>query len=173
MQFPALNAAHIQHIVDQVQQMVPGCPDLFQIALDLILIANTCYRQIGKSDNRIHWRTYIMGHIRKECALSVIRLVCLREGIFQKPLLFHLSAYLFIHAAESQHNSPVSIPFSCPDSLQLIILCLPILAGTVIYIILVPLSQLFLQFFFTYTFQEHLPVFLIDIIFYVKFQAFF
>ncbi len=41
----ALNAAHVQNIIDQAQQVIAGCGDLCKIILHFLRIVNVCRRQ--------------------------------------------------------------------------------------------------------------------------------
>ncbi len=59
----ALNAAHIQYIVDQAEQMIARSRDLRQIVLYLFPVIKMRRRQRRKTDDRVHRRPYVMGHI--------------------------------------------------------------------------------------------------------------
>ncbi len=63
MYFPAFDMAHIQYVIDQTQQMVSGCLNLFQIFRNLFLLINMCDGKICKSDDSVHRGADVMGHI--------------------------------------------------------------------------------------------------------------
>ena len=110
MDFPALNTAHIQDIIDQWEQMITGGKNLTQIIPNPFFIINVAYSQCGKTNNRIHWCPDIVRHIGKKGALC---LVCslrsadrLRKGlihfsirgtIWQNQDIFLFSVYLAAH----------------------------------------------------------------------------
>ena len=71
----AFNAAHIQHIVDEREQMVTGGEDLGQVVLHFLLIVNVGCGQSRETDNGVHGSTDIMGHVGKEGALCFVRLL--------------------------------------------------------------------------------------------------
>ena len=110
VELAALNAAHIQDIVDQRKQMVAGGKDLAQIVLDLVLVVDAADRQCGEADDGIHGRADIVRHIGKEGALGPVGgLRCtdrLREGLVHLPVrgtvrhdqdVFLSPAYLAAH----------------------------------------------------------------------------
>ena len=69
----AFNAAHIQHIVDEGQQMLAGGGDLFQVINDLIPVVNMGGRQRGEADDGVHRCADIVGHIEQELPLGAVR----------------------------------------------------------------------------------------------------
>jgi len=72
MDFSAFNAAHIQHIVDEGEQMVAGCKGLAKIILYPLGIVDITERQRSKADDGIHGGADIVGHIGKEGALGAV-----------------------------------------------------------------------------------------------------
>ena len=70
----ALNAAHIQHIVDKGQKMLAGNGYLFQIVLYLTAVVDVRLRQRGEADDGIHGRSDVVGHIKQELPLGEIGL---------------------------------------------------------------------------------------------------
>ena len=72
MDLSAFDAAHIQHIVDEGEQMVAGCKGLGKIIFHPILIVNIADRQRGKTDDGVHGGADIVGHIGKEGALGAV-----------------------------------------------------------------------------------------------------
>ena len=76
MDFTALDAAHIQHIVDDGQQVIAGGEYLIQIIAQLFPVAHVGLCQGGKADHRIHGCADIVGHIGQERALGSARVLC-------------------------------------------------------------------------------------------------
>ena len=83
MNFSAFNAAHIQHIVDEGEQMVAGCKGLAKIILHPVCIVNIAERQRGKADDGVHGGADIVGHIGKEGTLGAVRALCFFHGDLQ------------------------------------------------------------------------------------------
>ena len=71
--------------------MVAGGKDLAQIIPYSFLIINITYSQCGKTDDRIHWCTDIVRHIRKESTLRLVcclcRTYCLRKCLIHFPVI--------------------------------------------------------------------------------------
>jgi len=72
MDLSAFNAAHIQHIVDEGEQMVAGCKGLAKIILHPLGIVDIAERQRSKADDGVHGGADIVGHIGKEGALGAV-----------------------------------------------------------------------------------------------------
>ena len=93
---PALNAAHIQHIVDKGQKMLAGNGYLFQIVLYLTAVVDVRLRQRGEADDGIHGRPDIVGHIKQELPLGKIGLGFTLNGKLERDvfLLERLPVFL-------------------------------------------------------------------------------
>ena len=72
MDLTALNAAHIQHIVDKGKQVVARCENLAQIVPHLFFVVNIADSQCGKADDGVHRGADVVGHIGKESALGTV-----------------------------------------------------------------------------------------------------
>lgn len=72
MDLSTFDAAHIQHIVDEREQMVAGSKGLGQIILHPLLVVNIADRQCGKADDGVHGGADVVGHIGKEGALGAV-----------------------------------------------------------------------------------------------------
>ena len=88
MELSAFDAAHIQHIVDEGEQMVAGSKGLGQIILHPLLVVNIADRQCGKADDGVHGGTDVVGHIGKEGALGAVGSLGGGNGIRKR--LIHL-----------------------------------------------------------------------------------
>ena len=89
----ALNSAHIQHIIDQTEQMLAGCTDFFQIIQNKLCIINMCCRKYCESDDRIHGCTDIMGHITQKRCFRPVRMLRSCKCISQILILRYLTFF--------------------------------------------------------------------------------
>ena len=105
----ALDAAHIQYIVDQTQQVFAGCEYFTKIVFHLLLIAAVGDRQGCKTDDCIHRRSNIMGHIVQECSLCNVRMLRFSKSLLQNRLLFQLLADNVVYIPESDQDKITSV----------------------------------------------------------------
>ena len=70
--FAALDPAHIQHIIDQGEQMTAGHIDFPEVVPDLLPVVNVRSRQGGEAHNGIHRRPHIVGHVVEESGLGLV-----------------------------------------------------------------------------------------------------
>ena len=63
LKLAALDAAHIQDIVDQSKQMVAGGENLLQAFPHLFRALHMACRNGGKPDNGVHGRAYVVAHV--------------------------------------------------------------------------------------------------------------
>ena len=59
----ALDAAHVEHVVDQRQQMLARYGDLRKVVLHLLPVVDVRRRKRGKPDDRVHRRADIVRHV--------------------------------------------------------------------------------------------------------------
>ena len=78
----ALDAAHIEDIVDQLQEVVAGSDDLIQAVFDPDRIIQVRGSDVGKAYDRVHRRPDVMGHIGQERVLGVSSV----SGLFERVL---------------------------------------------------------------------------------------
>ena len=83
MDLSAFNAAHIQHIVDEGEQMVAGCKGLAKIILHPVCIVNIAERQRGKADDGVHGGADIVGHMGEKLTFGLIGPFRLFIGLLQ------------------------------------------------------------------------------------------
>ncbi len=119
MDLAVFNAAHIQNIVDQAQQMIAGRHDLLQIVLHLLLPPNVREGQRGKADDRVHRRADIVRHIREERAFCAVGLIGARERVLQNGLTLALLLQLVVDAAKAEHRAVPFVPHARPHGLHL------------------------------------------------------
>ena len=120
--FPALDAAHVQDVVDQAHQMVSGGEYFFQILLHLVLPVDVGDGQGGKAHDGVHGGADIVGHVGQEHALGLAGPVGLGEGVLQQGLLLHLTLRLLVHVAEAQNHHPAVRPVANAHHLHLEVL---------------------------------------------------
>ena len=72
MELSAFDAAHVQHVVDEGEQVLAGGKGLGEIILHPLLVVNVADRQRGKADDGVHGGADVVGHIGKEGALGAI-----------------------------------------------------------------------------------------------------
>ena len=90
LDFAAFDAAHVQHIVDQAQQMVAGREDFRQIILNLFRIRYIGNGKGRKPDDCVHGRADIVRHTAEERALCPVGALRGVDSVLQIPadLLF-------------------------------------------------------------------------------------
>ena len=98
-----LNAAHIENIIDEREQMRTRNDSLVQIILDQHRVIQIIQRKVCKTDNGIHRRADVMRHVRKEHRLCIVRLFGLHKSLFQKFLLFLKFLLLFSNLCVQFH----------------------------------------------------------------------
>ncbi len=72
----AFNSAHVQHIIDQAEQMLAGDVDLLQVLYDHFLIIHMRNSQCSIADHRIHRCTDVMRNTVEESGLCLIGILC-------------------------------------------------------------------------------------------------
>ena len=127
--------AHIQHVVDQAQQMISRRLDLFKILFHLTLLVHMCNGKIRKPDNRIHRCPDIVRHIGKKDAFCLARFFRTGKRILKLPCSLHLVTRLFVDVAESQNNTAAFIPGTRAHRLHLKIPDPAAVADTIVQII--------------------------------------
>ena len=94
----ALNLGHIQHVIDQSQQMLAGQRNLLQTVLYLFRIIHMGSRNSRHTNDCIHRRPDIMTHIRQEFTLGPGRFFRRRTGFIQ------LTDLLLAHPVVHEEN---------------------------------------------------------------------
>ena len=95
--FSALDAAHIQHIIDEGKQVLAGGRDLFQVVQHLFLMINMGRSQRGEANDGIHGGADIVAHIEQELPLGTVCRPLVLERDLQLAFLFlQLGLILFL-----------------------------------------------------------------------------
>ena len=95
--FSALDAAHIQHIIDEGKQVLAGGRDLFQVVQHLFLIVDMGRSQRGEANDGVHRGADIVAHIEQELPLGTVCRPLVLERDLQLAVLFlQLGLILFL-----------------------------------------------------------------------------
>ena len=92
----ALDTAHIQHIVDEGEQMLAGSRDLFQVVQHLFLIINMGRRQRGEADNGVHRGADVVAHVEQKLPLGAVCRCLVPDGLFQLAVLLLQLGVVFL-----------------------------------------------------------------------------
>ena len=104
----AFDAAHIQHVVDQTEQMIAGRGDFTQIILHLLLIIHMSSGKRGKTYDGVHRRPDIVGHIVQERGFCPVGMLRRCQRILQIDLLLLqplFQLFLIINIHKQSHKS--------------------------------------------------------------------
>ena len=91
---PALDSGHIQHFIDQSQQMTARFCDLAKALDHPVLTLDIRTRNGGQANDCIHRRTDIMGHIGEEFRLCTACTLRCPICFFQRLMGFDLGLFL-------------------------------------------------------------------------------
>ncbi len=139
--FAAFDAAHVQHIVDEAEQVVAGGHDFLEVLLHLFPVVDMGAGQGGKANDGVHGSPDVVGHVGEENALGLAGPVGLGQGVLQEILLLHLRPGFLIHAAETDDHAPAGYRFPDGDGLHLEIADLAHTDGPVVEIVNTPVFQ--------------------------------
>ena len=92
----ALNAAHIQHIVDEGEQVLAGSGDLFQVVQHLFLIINMGRRQRGEADDGVHRGADVVAHVEQELPFGAVCRCLVPDSLFQLAVLLLQLSVVFL-----------------------------------------------------------------------------
>ena len=67
----AFDLRHIQHVVDEPQQVLGGQGDLLQAVLHLVLVVDIGRGNGGHAYDGVHGSAYVVGHVREKFALGL------------------------------------------------------------------------------------------------------
>ena len=87
-QLAAFDLAHIQHVVDEPQEVAAGEGDFFQAVLNLLPVVNVGGGDGGHAHNGVHGGPDVVGHVGEEFTLGLVGLDGLLPGLLQ---LHHLA----------------------------------------------------------------------------------
>ena len=82
------NAAHIENVIDESEQVFCACPDLFQIGPGLRREIRIPQGNVVKTDDRVHRGADLMAHVGEKACLCPAAL--LRQRLFHFDLLLPL-----------------------------------------------------------------------------------
>ena len=106
---PTLNAAHVQHIVDEREEVVARHRDFLQIVSHRLLVVDVRGSQRSEADDGIHGRTYVMAHAVEEGRLGLIGMVGHGQSLLEEQvvalhrlLLLDFLLLLAVHVENTQ-----------------------------------------------------------------------
>ena len=143
----ALDLAHVQHVVDEAEQVVAGGGDLPGVFPHLLRGLRVLVQQHRKADNGVHGGADVVGHIGQKRALGLVGPVGLGEGLAEEVFLLQLTPGAVIHVPDAQHHAPASVPYPGPHGLELVIHRFIFGNGPVVDVAGVLLLQLLQEFF--------------------------
>ena len=108
LNFAAFNAAHVQHIVDEAQQVVAGGENFCQIVLHLLGAAHIGDGQGGEADDGVHGGADVVGHIAQEGGLGLIGAAGGGHGILQIP------GGALLRGSVGEHQNVLLVPLKLP-----------------------------------------------------------
>ena len=79
----ALDTAHIEHIVDEREQMLARRRGLFQVVEHLLTVVDMGGRERGEADDRVHRRADVVRHIEQKFALGAVCRRFLTDSAFK------------------------------------------------------------------------------------------
>ena len=95
--FSALDAAHIQHIVDEGEEVLAGSGDLFQVVQHLLPVVDVGRSQRGEADDGVHRGADVVAHVEQELPLgAVCRPLVLERDLQLAVLLLQLGLILLL-----------------------------------------------------------------------------
>ena len=97
----ALDAAHVEHVVDEREQVLARRRGLFQVVEHLLTVVDMGGRKRGKADDRVHRRSDVVRHPGKELAFGMVGLFGGNERHTQRSLLALL--FLNVFGAKEEH----------------------------------------------------------------------
>ena len=83
-----LDAAHVQHVVDEGKEMLAGGGDLFQVVQHLLAVVNVGRGQRREADDGVHRRADIVAHVEEELPLGAVCRPLMLQGNLQPAILF-------------------------------------------------------------------------------------
>ena len=101
---PALDPGHVQHFVDQAQQMAARLGDLAKAFDDFVLIFDVGPRNGRQAHDGVHRRPDVVGHIGEEIRLGAACVLGCAVRFLQRLVGFDLGLFLLRHIHRRQQN---------------------------------------------------------------------
>ena len=86
IRLPRLNLGHVQHVVDESEQVLAGGFDLLRVFPNPLRIVRIPLEQIRKAHDGVHRRADVVGHVGQKRTLGVVRRVRHLEGLLRRML---------------------------------------------------------------------------------------
>ena len=81
---PGFDAAHIQNVVDDPQQMLRGGADLLQVFLHLVAGRGIVHGDVVQTDDGVHRRADLMAHVGEERGFRTVGMLRRSERVLQR-----------------------------------------------------------------------------------------
>ena len=96
------DAAHVQDVVDDPQQMMGGIADLSQVFLDLIAGRGIVHGDVVQTDDRVHWGADLVAHVGQECRLGFICFLGCAERLRQRLVFCHRLPHFLVDDGQAE-----------------------------------------------------------------------
>ena len=83
-----LDAAHVQHVVDEGKEMLAGGGDLLQVVQHLLTVVDVGRGQRREADDGVHRRADVVAHVEEELPLGAVCRPLMLQGNLQSAVLF-------------------------------------------------------------------------------------
>ena len=96
------DAAHVENIIDESEQMSCASSDLFEIFFGIFRQCFITQCKAVKPDDRIHRSAYLMAHAGEECSLRPVGLFCSFQCFCKRPVPVHRFTHFLVDDCKSQ-----------------------------------------------------------------------
>ena len=83
-----LDAAHVQHVVDEGKEVLAGGGDLLQVVQHLLAVVDVGRGQRREADDGVHRRADVVAHVEEELPFGAVCRPLMLQGDFQPAVLF-------------------------------------------------------------------------------------
>ena len=102
--FSALDAGQVQHIVDEVQQVIAGDLDIVHTVPEGVFVFPALFQHVCKADDGVHRGADVVGHVEQEGGLRPVGGLGPAAGVLQRPLHGQLVFPLLVDVREAQDD---------------------------------------------------------------------
>ena len=115
-----LDLGHVEHLVDEAQQVLAGLGDLAQAVAHALWVVDVGGGDGGHADDAVHGRADVVAHVGEEVRLGLVGGLCGVEGLLQGLLLLAFALDEVVDAARADDGDavPVGLPHERDARLQ-------------------------------------------------------